>query len=90
MDTWTGGWHRLFRALVGQLIHLLFLAGFSRSNPQFLGREGIQETEKDIVKRVQTGASTSAWKVSVESSLPDTDTVFQASVFGKGFRLSLY
>lgn len=48
MDTWTGGWHSLFLALLGQLIHLLFLAGFTRSNPQFLGREGIQETEKDI------------------------------------------
>lgn len=35
-------------ALVGQLIHLLFLAGFTRSNPQFWGREGIQESEKDI------------------------------------------
>lgn len=34
--------------LVGQLIHLLGLAGFTRSNPRFLGRAGIWETEKDI------------------------------------------
>lgn len=48
MDTWAGGWHSLFLAPVGQLIHLLSLAGFTRSNPQFLGRAGIQDTEKDI------------------------------------------
>lgn len=48
MDTWTGGWHSLFHALVGQLIHLLCLAGFTISNPHFSGRAKIQEAENYI------------------------------------------
>lgn len=48
MDAWTGGWHSLFLALVGQLMHLLCLEGFTISNPHFSGRARIQEAENYI------------------------------------------
>lgn len=86
MDTWTGGWHSLFLALVGQLIHLLCLAGFTISNPRFLGRPRIQEAKNYIgamLKGSKTKHQHEHGRFWFQSTLPGTSTVLQASTFCK-------
>lgn len=84
IDMWTGGWHSLFLALVGQLIYLLCLAGFSISNLQFSGRARIQEAETSTgAKRSKADYQDEHGRFWFKSNLPDTGTVFQTSVFYK-------